>query len=232
MKKSLRNKLFFSSLLISLVLPSLQGCAPLILGGAFAGGVLVATDRRTSGAQLEDEGIELRAVARLRDALGERTHINVTSYNRQALLTGEVPTAADKATAEQVMSQVENVKSVVNELAVLGNSNLSARSTDSVITSRVKAALVDDKELSANAFKIVTERGTVFMMGRVTKHESDRATEVVRRQSGVLKVVRVLEIISDEELKRLQPAPAQQQEMKSTPVMSGSGAAVTTTAPK
>lgn len=212
------------TLATSLAFGALSGCAPLLFGGAFVGGTLVATDRRTSGAQLEDEGIELRAANRFRNNFVERVHINVASYNRQVLLTGEVPTAADKSTAEQIAKEVENVKSVVNELAVLGNSTLTARSSDALVTSRVKAALVDDKDLYANAFKIVTERGTVYMMGRVSKGEADKATEVVRRQQGVQKVVRVLEIISEEELKRIQPAPtATPVQTGPTPVMSGSG---------
>jgi osmotically-inducible protein OsmY len=217
----------------SLVAVNLAGCAaPFLIGGAFAGGVLMATDRRTSGAQVEDEGIELRAASRVRDALVERAHVNITSYNRQVLLTGEVPTEADKAAVEQIVTKVENVKSVANELAVLGNSTLTSRSSDALITSRVKAALVDDKELYANAFKIVTERGTVFMMGRVTRREADLATAIVRGQTGVLKVVRLLEIIGTEELKRLLPAPAPVQEMKSTPVMTGTGGTLNTVSPK
>lgn len=217
-------KIVSTLLATSLAFGALSGCAPLLLGGAFVGGTLVATDRRTSGAQLEDEGIELRAASRFRDAFVERVHINVNSYNRQVLLTGEVPSAADKAAAEAIASKVENVKSVVNELAVLGNSTLTARSSDTLVTSRVKAALVDNKELYANAFKITTERGTVYMMGRVSKGEADKATEVVRRQTGVQKVVRVLEIISDEELKRIQPVPAKApEETGPTPVMSGFG---------
>jgi osmotically-inducible protein OsmY len=184
----------------------LSGCTPLVFGGAVVGG-LVATDRRTSGTILEDEGIELRSNARLRDVLGERGHVNVTSYNRQVLLTGEVPTAPDRELVERTVSRVENVRAVVNELAVLGNSTLGQRSSDSLTTGKVKANLVDARDLSANAFKIVTERGTVYMLGRVTRREADRATEVVRGTSGVQRVVRVLEIISEEELQRLQPPP-------------------------
>ena len=192
----------------ALLASSLGGCAPLLLGGMAAGGVLVASDRRTSGAQLEDEGIELRAANRLREPLGGRGHINVTSYNRQALLTGEVPTEADKATAEQVLGQVDNVRSVVNELAVMGNSTLSQRSSDALALGRVKAALVDAQDLSMHAFKVVVERGTVYLMGRVTQREATRVTEVVRGVQGVQRVVRVLEIISEEELARLAPKPA------------------------
>ncbi len=227
------KKLLLTTLAASLMATSLAGCvAPLLMGGAFAGGILAATDRRTSGAQIEDQGIELRAASRLSDALGERVHINVTSYNRQVLMTGEVPNEKDKATAEQIIAKVDNVKSVVNELGVLGNTSLSARSSDTLITSRVKAALLDDKEVYGNAFKIVTERGVVYMMGRVTKREADYATNVVRGQSGVQKVVRVLETISEEELKQLLPPPESKVEPKSSPVMSGSGQPVMSTSPK
>ncbi len=227
------KKLLLTTLAASLMATSLAGCvAPLLMGGAFAGGILAATDRRTSGAQVEDQGIELRAASRLSDALGERAHINITSYNRQVLMTGEVPSEKDKATAEQIIAKIDNVKSVVNELGVLGNTSLSSRSTDTLITSRVKAALLDDKEVYGNAFKIVTERGAVYMMGRVTKREADYATTVVRGQSGVQKVVRVLETISEEELKQLLPPPESKVEMMSTPVMSGSGQPVMSTSPK
>ena len=179
-------------------------CAPLIFGGA-ALGVLSATDRRTSGTQLEDEGIELRSGSRLREALGERGHVNVTSYNRQVLLSGEVPNEQDRQLVEQIVAKVDNVRTVVNELAVLGNSTLGQRSSDSVVSGRVKAALLEDKGVYVNAFKVVTERGIVYLMGRVTQREADIATQVTRTTTGVQKVVRVLELISEEEVKRYVP---------------------------
>jgi osmotically-inducible protein OsmY len=194
------------ALLAGATLASLPACVPLLIGGAVVGGTLVATDRRTSGAQLEDEGIELRSANRIREALVERAHVNATSYNRQVLLTGEVPTEQDKLLAEQAVSRVENVQKIVNELAVMGNTTLLQRSSDSLVTGRVKAALVDAKDLYANAFKIVTERGVTHMMGRVTQREADRATELVRSTTGVQKVVRIFEIISDEDLQRQLPA--------------------------
>lgn len=187
---------------------ALSACVPLVVGGSFLGGTLLATDRRTSGAQLEDQGIELRASNRLRDNLGDRGHINITSYNRQVLLTGEVPTESDRKLAEQVVSGVDNVRSIVNELVVSGNSALTQRSSDTLITGQVKAAMVDAKDIYPTAFKVVTERGVVYLMGRVTQREADRATEVTRGVSGVQKVVRVLEIISEEELQRLLPRAA------------------------
>ncbi|MDP2034514.1 MAG: BON domain-containing protein [Polaromonas sp.] len=191
---------------------SLTACFPLLVGGA-AGGALVAMDRRTSGAQLEDEGIELRSMARLRDNIGSRARVSVTSYNRQVLLTGEVLNENDKKLVEQVVSRVENVSGVVNELAIIDSPSLVQRSSDVLITGQVKALLIDAKDLYANAFKVVTERGTVYLMGRVTQREADRATEIARGARGVQKVVRILEIISEEEMQRLlppmaKPAPA------------------------
>ena len=193
----------------------LSACVPLIVGGAAVGGALVATDRRTSGAQLEDEGIELRSIGRINENLGSRVHVNVTSYNRQVLLTGEVPSASDKQLVEQIVSRVENVRSVANELAVLGASSLTQRSSDALITGKVKAAMVDTKDLFANAFKVVTERGVVYLMGRVTQREADRATDIARSTGGVQKVVRLLEIISEEELQRTLPAQSPQTPPKS-----------------
>ncbi|MFN7857396.1 MAG: BON domain-containing protein [Acidovorax sp.] len=186
----------------------LSACAPLIVGGAVVG-TAMAVDRRTAGTQIEDEGIELRAAARIREALGDRVHVNITSYNRQALLTGEVNNAQDRQTVEQIVSQVDNVRSVVNDLAVMPPSTLGQRSNDTFITGKVRASLVDARDLSANAFKVVTERNIVYLMGRVSQREAARATEVTRGVSGVSKVVRVFEIISEEELRRIaaQPAP-------------------------
>ena len=185
----------------------LGACAPILMGGAVMGS-LMATDRRTTGTQVDDEGIELRAASRLREKLGERGHINVVSYNRQVLLTGEMPSAQDKQLAEQVVSRVENVRVIVNDLGIQANTTFSQRSSDVLITGRVKAALVDAKDLFANSFKVVTERGTTYLMGRVTQREANRATDIARSTSGVLKVVRVLEIISEDELQGTLPRPA------------------------
>ena len=196
---------FCATLLCVAVLGStLAACAPIVLGGA-AMGALVATDRRTSGAQLEDEGIELRAAGRIRENLGDRVHVNVTSYNRQVLLTGEVPNAQDKQQVEQIVSRVENVRATVNELAVLGNTSLTQRSSDALTTGKIKASMIDARDLFANAFKVVTERGTTYLMGRVTQREATRATDIARSTGGVQKVVRLLEIISEEELQRTLP---------------------------
>jgi osmotically-inducible protein OsmY len=198
-----RNPLVLA-LAILVLAGTLSACAPLIIGGA-AVGAIVAFDRRTSGAQLEDEGIELRGASRLREAVGDRGHVNINSYNRQVLLTGEVPNEQAKQTAEQVVSRVDNVKSIVNDLAVMANTTLAQRSFDTLITGKVKASLVDDRNLYVGAFKVVTERGVVYLMGRITQREADRATQIARTIDGVRRVVRIFEIISEEELRRLVP---------------------------
>lgn len=198
-------------LLVSLLLgATLSACAPVLVGGAVMTG-MTASDRRTTGAQIEDERIETRGAGRLRENLGDRVHISITSYNRQVLLTGEVPNEQDKQLAEQVVSRVENVRAIINELTVLGPSTLTQRSSDALVTGRVKSNLIDAKDLQSNAIKVVTERGVVYLLGRVTPREADRATDLARRTSGVQKVVRLFEIISEEELlEMLQPVSGMQ----------------------
>ncbi len=206
MKHSLK-RLSLALVLAGGTLGGLTACFPLMVGSAVMG-TLVATDRRTSGTVVEDEGIEVKAANRVRENLGERVNVSVTSYNRQVLITGEVPSAQDKALVEKVVSGVENVRNVVNELAVMGNSTLTQRSSDSLVTGRVKAGLVDAKDLFANSFKIRTEHGVTYVMGRVTQREANRATEVITATPGVQRLVRILEIISEEELTRMLPQPS------------------------
>ena len=186
----------------------MTACAPFLVAGV-AGSALVATDRRTSGTQLEDETIELRASAKVRDTFGEKVHVNVTSYNRQVLLTGEVPSERERQAVSAIVEKVENVKSVANELSAMPNASLGSRSNDLVVTGKIKATLVDSRDLFANAFKVVTERNAVYLMGRVTQREADSATALIRNVGGVNKVVRMFEIISEEELRRQLPAPAE-----------------------
>ena len=184
----------------------LSGCAPLVVGGAVMTGV-VAVDRRTAGTQLEDEAIELKVASAINKELGDRVHLNVTSYNRRALLTGEVRSEADRARATLLAQSQENIKDVVNDLLVGPSSSLTQRTKDTVITGQVKAAFLDAKDLQSNAVKVITERGVVYLMGRVTTREAQRATDIARGIGGVAKVVRVFEDISEEELKRLSQPP-------------------------
>jgi len=197
---------FSRALALALAAATLSGCAALVVGGAAVGTALVVSDRRTSGAILEDQAIELKAMNRVRDVLGERGHVNPTSYNRTLLLTGEVPGEAERTAAERTAAGIDNLKGVVNELAVMGNTSLTARSNDSILSGKVKASFIDAKDLQANAVKVVTERGTVYLMGRVTEREANRATELARGVSGVQKVVRVFEILSEAELAAIEPA--------------------------
>ena len=182
----------------------LIGCA-LVIGGAVVGSGLVFTDRRTSGTQLEDQNIELKSAGRLREALADRGNVSVTSYNRTVLLTGEVPTDADRLAAKQAVARIENVRGTVNELAVMGNSALTSRSNDAILLSKIKARYVDAADLQANAIKVVVERGNAYLLGRVSEREANRATELTRGVGGVLKVIRVFETISEAELAALQP---------------------------
>ena len=194
------------SLLLALVAATtLSACAPLLIGGAILGGSLVVTDRRTSGTQIDDQAVELKSIRRITDVIGDRGHVNVTSYNRLVLITGEVPTEADKAAVEQAVARIDNVRSIVNELTLAAPSSLSARSNDTLLTSKVKASMVDAKDIQANAFKVVTERSVVYLMGRVTEREAGRAADVSRGVSGVQKVVKVFEVVSEGELSDTQP---------------------------
>ena len=202
MNKSLVSMLR-NTTLVALAAFSLGGCAALLVGGAAVGTALVVSDRRTSGVQLEDQSIELKAMNRIREAVGDRGHINATSYNRTVLLSGEVASEADRTAIEQSIAKIDNLRSTVNELAVMGSTSLTARSNDAVLTSKVKASYLDAKDLQSNAVKVVTERGTVFLMGRVTEREATRAADLARGVSGVQKVVRVFEILTEAELAAL-----------------------------
>ena len=208
MKKHRLSRALCALLAAAALGAGVAGCVPLVIGGAAFGGLMVA-DRRTTGTQVEDEGIELRAINRITAEYGERVHINVTSYNRQVLITGEVPTAEVGKAIHALVADVGNVTSVINDVAVMPPSSLAQRSSDTFITGKVRARLVDAKDISANSFKVVTERNVVYLMGRVSQREAQRATDIARGVSGVSKVVRVFEIVSEEELRRIatQPAP-------------------------
>lgn len=189
---------------------SLQGCIGMMVGGAVVG-TLAATDRRTLGAQTEDKSIAVKGEVRIPKVVGSNGHVNIASFNRKVLLTGEVPNEAAKAAAEREAAAIEGVQSVVNELAIAGASSFTSRSSDAVITGKVKASFVDNKNLSANAIKVVTERGTVYLMGRVTQGEGNLAAEITRGVSGVEKVVKVFEYITDEEYRMLSTTPEKPQ---------------------
>lgn len=187
---------------------ALTACAPVLIGGAMVGGSMVAIDRRTSGAQIDDQAIELKGLKRVSDAIGDRGSVSVTSYNHVVLLTGTVTSESDKAAVERAVGAIESVRSVVNELAIGAAASFGNRSSDTVLTGKVKASFVDAKDLQVNAFKVVTERGIVYLMGRVTEREANRAADIARGVGGVTKVVKVFEIITEAELAELQPRSA------------------------
>jgi osmotically-inducible protein OsmY len=187
------------------VLLASTGCVPLVIGGAALSGASMVSDRRTPATQLEDQAIELKAANRLRDVVGERAHVTVTAYNRAVLLTGEIFKEEDRAQIEQAVRKVDNVKSVsAEDLTVAWPSSASDRSNDILLTAKVKASLVDAAGVSVGAFKIQTDRRVVYLFGRVTEAEATRAVDLARGVQGVQKVVRLVEVITPEELKSIQ----------------------------
>jgi osmotically-inducible protein OsmY len=195
------------SVLCGAMLASLSGCVALVAGGAISG-TLAATDRRTLGAQTEDRAIEVKGGIKLNNVVGDAGHVNINSFNRRALLTGEVRDEAMKAAAEREIRGIEGVLSVINELEIAGPASYTSRSNDALITTKVKASLVDMKDISANSYQVVTERGVVYLQGRVTQREGQIGADVARGVSGVTKVVKVFEYITEEEWKTYQPKPA------------------------
>lgn len=216
----MKTKLWLKMVLLFVLLGALSACAPLMFGGV-VGGAMVASDRRTTGIQVEDEGIEQRASSAMRENFGTKEHISITSYNRQVLITGEVSSDVVRGQVEQLIGKVQNVRGVVNELAVGPSSSAGDRASDALLVAKVKAAMVDTEDVFANVFKVVGERSTIYLMGRVTQREAQRATEVVRGVSGVKRVVRVFEYISEDELRAMQPKrkdePAKQSTTSAAP---------------
>jgi osmotically-inducible protein OsmY len=195
------------------LVPALSGCVPVAAVGAGAG-ALVFADRRPTETYIADEAIETRAANRVSEKYGDKAHVNVTSYNRAVLLTGEAPSEAARTDIERIASGVPNVKAITDELVVAAPSSFGARSNDSYITSKVKARFVDANKFAANHVKVVTEAGAVYLLGLVTQREASDAVEIARTTGGVLKVVRVFEIVSDDVARKIdtqaqQPAAKQ-----------------------
>ena len=195
------------------LIPAVAGCFGAVAVGAGAGALLLA-DRRNSEIFIADEGMEIRAANRITEKYGDKVHVNVTSYNRMLLLTGEVPTEVIKADVEKLASGVPNIKSISNELAIAGPSSFGGRSNDIYLTSKVKARFVDAGKFAANHVKVVTEAGVVFLLGMVTQAEANAAVEITRTTGGVQKVVRVFEIITPEQAKAADNSPPKQQKDK------------------
>ena len=205
-KQPLAKAVLCAALLASVF--SVTGCFPLVVGGVAMGAAATA-DRRTLGAQTEDKSITVKAEMRLGKLGGDNGHINIASFNRKVLITGEVPDAATKATAEREVRAIEGVQSVENELIIAGPASYTSRSSDALVTTKVKASLVEMTTISAASFKVVTENGTVYLMGRVTQREGDVATNVTKSVTGVQKVVKLFEYITEEELRAITPQAMQ-----------------------
>lgn len=202
LKQSLRVASVACALGVSTVV--LTGCFPVVATGV-VGGALSLADRRTTGAQTDDQAIELKAFNRFRESFKDnRVSLSVVSYNRIALLIGYVPDQATKDQAAKIVGGIENVRTVLNEVVIGPAPSLRTFGTDTVLTTRVKASLVEAKDVQANVIKVYTESSTVFLMGIVTDREANRAADIASRVSGVRRVVRAFEIISDSELKQIQ----------------------------
>ena len=179
-------------ILVATLSTQLSACVPVVVGGAAAGGAMAA-DRRTSGTYIDDQAIELKAGKAIADSLKEKVHANVTSYNRQVLITGEVSDEANKKKAESLVRPIENVTGIKNYLEIAANTSIGSRTNDTYITSKVKANFLKENKFAANYVKVVTENGTVYLLGLVTHKEADDAVEIARSIGGVKAVVKVFE---------------------------------------
>lgn len=199
------TKSLAATVLICGLATGLQACVGIVVGGAVVGS-LAATDRRTLGAQTEDKEIALKANNRLSAIVGDAGHVDVTSYNRKVLLTGEVKDQNMKEAVEREVRQITGVQGVMNELEIIGASSFTSRSSDAFITGKISASFINQKELNANSIKIVTERGTVYLLGRVTQREGKIAADVASGVDGVNRVIKMFEYISEDELKEMNGA--------------------------
>ena len=198
-----KSRLTLAAAALVATLPFLQGCVPAVIVGGAAAGVMTAHDRRSTGTQTDDETAEWKAMQSIPAQYKELTHANFTAYNRRLLITGEAPSEEAKSGIEAKVRMIDGLREVYNELGIGPASSLGSRSTDSFITSKVKARLVDTNQVSANHIKVVTERGIVYLMGIVSEREAKVAVAVARTTDGVRKVVNVTEVISDAEAQRL-----------------------------
>jgi osmotically-inducible protein OsmY len=210
------KKLPLAAILISLSLPALLGCVPAVATGVGAGALMIV-DRRAGETFLADEAIEIRSLNRINEKFGDKVHVNVTSYNMKVLLTGEVPDAGIKDELEKAVAGIINVKGVTNEVAIGAISDFSARSNDTYITSKVKARFIDANKFQVNHVKVVTEAGTVFLLGLVTRKEADDAVEIARTTAGVKKVVRIFEYIEFKDAQRLDKRPPEEAKTEQKP---------------
>jgi osmotically-inducible protein OsmY len=192
--KNLNLKLL-AAVFFLLPFPFLSGCALVAATGVAGTGVAVAEDRRTSGTMVQDESIEFKSNRRIKEKFGYKVHVEVTSFNRRVLLTGEVTSTKVKNEIEDIVKTVEGVQDVTNEIAVGEIRPLTARSHDALITSKVKAKFVNEGRFQANHVKVVTEDGVVYLLGLVDREEAQNAVKIAKSTSGVRKVVQVFEYL-------------------------------------
>lgn len=207
MNRSLKNGIL-ASLIAGTLAGGLQGCLPVVAAGAGAG-ALMASDRRSSGAYVDDETLEWKIESQISDRFGDRAHINAVSFNRVVLLAGEAPDQATKDEATRIASSNAAVRNVINDVTIGPNSSIGSRSNDAVLTSKVKGRFVDQATFGVAHVKVYTEAGTVFLMGLVTRKEADAATELARTTSGVKKVVRAFEYVGEGDAQRMDDATAE-----------------------
>ncbi len=186
---------YISCLTLICLLPTLSGCAAVAIGGAAAVGTASAIDRRTTGAQIEDQTIETKSYNAInKDAeIKEQAHINITSYNTVVLLTGETPTDAMRSRVEQIVKGVDKVGQIYNEITIAAPSSLTSRSSDTILTSKVKSKMLTNEKLNGISVKVVSEKGVVYLMGLVTKQEGEIATDIARQTGGAQKVVKLFQ---------------------------------------
>ena len=191
-------------------LAALAGCGLLVVGGTAATTAVVATDRRTAGEQVEDQAIEMKVGSEMRRLFEDKARVNTTSYGGWALLTGDVPTAQDKQKAEEAARNVAKVVKVINELRVGDITPVSVRTNDTWLSSKVKTALINTKEVPSRTIVITTERGIVYLMGRVTNEEGERAAKATAQLNGINKVVKLFQIVTPESIAQpSKPAPVE-----------------------
>jgi len=182
-----------AALLAAALLPAITGCAPIVVAAGIGATAVVASDRRSTGSQVDDESIELRITTAAGSSYGDSIHLNVTSYNATVLLTGEVPSTQIRDDVVKVAKTTDRVKAVDNYLVIGPNVDISGRTNDSYITSKVKARFVESDRLSTLNVKVVTERSTVYLMGIVSRDEGSAAGQIAATTSGVARVVKLFE---------------------------------------
>ena len=182
-------------LFVVCLIPLLSACAAVAVGGAAGAGVASSVDSRTTGTQIEDQTIEVKAYRAFNTdpELKEQAHLNVTSYNTVVLLSGETPSEAMRQKAVELVKNVEKVSHVYNEVTTAAPSSLVSRSSDSYITTKVKTKMFANKELSGLKIKVVTEKGVVYLMGITSRAEAEIATDIARQTGGVQKVVKLFQ---------------------------------------